>query len=113
MYLRTKYAWYILDMPSATYSPFFTGFWLQHRVLHLVVTAAMTNARITFDAFIASLKVTPETSDAIAIPIKILGRELTEDDVESDDVVSLHVLCSLHATLNMFLAESVPPRNFG
>jgi DNA (cytosine-5)-methyltransferase 1 len=89
MYLRTQHAWYILDMPSSTYSPFFSGFWLQHRILHLVVTAAMANTRITFDEFIASLKVTPETSDAIAVAIKVLGRELTENDVESDDVVSL------------------------
>jgi DNA (cytosine-5)-methyltransferase 1 len=94
MYLRTKYAWYILDMPSATYSPFFTGFWLQHRILHLVVTAAMTNSRITFDAFIASLQVTPESSDAIAIAMKVLGRELTEEDVQSDDVVSFMFVVS-------------------
>lgn len=88
MYLRTKYAWYILDSPSAIYSTFFTGFWLQHRILHLVVTAATANRRVTFDDFIDSLKVTPATSDAIAVAIKILGRELTEEDVESDDVVS-------------------------
>ena len=88
MYLRTEYAWYILDMPSAIYSPFFIDFWLQHRILHLVVTAAMANGRITFDRFIASLEVTPDTSDAIAIAIKMLGRELSQHDVESDDVVS-------------------------
>ena len=88
MYLRTKSAWYILDMPSVTYSPFFTGFWLQHRVLHLVVTAAITNARITYDAFIKSLKVTPDSSDAVAIAVKMLGRELVEDDIKSDEVVS-------------------------
>jgi len=44
--------------------------------------------RITFDGFIASLEVTPDTSDAIAIAIKMLGRELSQHDVESDDVVS-------------------------
>ena len=106
MYLRTKYAWYILDMPSSTYSPFFIDFWLQHRILHLAVTAAMANGRITYDAFVASLKVTPETSDAIAIAIKVLGRELTEDDVESDDVVRF-ALVLFHGQRS----EDVPGRN--
>lgn len=101
MYLRTKYAWYILDTPSAIYAAFFADFWLQHRILHLVVTAAIANGRITFDAFIGSLKVTPETSDAIAISIKMLGRELTQDDVESDDVVSIMSLSYLMLTLNV------------
>lgn len=89
MYLRTKYAWYILDTPSAKYSPFFDGFWLKHRMLHLVVSAAQENPRITYDQFVKSLKISAESSDAVALSMKILGRELTKDDVENDDVVSL------------------------
>jgi hypothetical protein len=55
----------------------------------------MTNSRITFDAFIASLKVTPESDDAVAIAMKVLGRELTEEDVQSDDIVSFMFVISL------------------
>lgn len=93
MYLRTKYAWYILDTPSALYSPFFDGFWLQHRILHLVVSASQENPRITYEQFIQSLKVSTDSSDAVALSMKFLGRELTKDDVDSDDVVSYFVTC--------------------
>lgn len=88
MYLRTQFAWYILDSPSSLYSSFFTPFWTQHRILHLVVTSSLDNRRITFDQFISSLQVTPLTSDSIAISMKMLGRELNKEDVESDEVVS-------------------------
>lgn len=88
MYLHTKFAWYILDTPSVMYSPFFNEFWLRHRMLHLVVSASQENPRITYDQFIRSLKISADSSDAVALSMKILGRELTKDDVESDDVVS-------------------------
>jgi DNA (cytosine-5)-methyltransferase 1 len=49
----------------------------------------MTNPRLTYEDFIDSLKIDSETPDSVAISLKIIGRELTEDDVQSDDVVSL------------------------
>lgn len=88
MYLRTKYAWYILDMPSVSYAPFHIGFWLQHRILHLIVSSAQADSRITYEKFLSSLKITPDSSDAVAISMKMLGRELDREDVESDVVVS-------------------------
>ena len=48
----------------------------------------MAEPNLTYNEFIESLKVTPETPDSIAISLKILGRELTVVDVESEDVVS-------------------------
>jgi hypothetical protein len=42
---------------------------------------------VTYSEFIESLKVTPESPDAVAMTVKILGRELTRDDIEADDVV--------------------------
>ena len=88
IYIRTEFAWYILDTPSSTYSPFFSSFWIQHRILHLIVSRSLTESRVTYPDFVDSLKVTPETPDSIAISVKIIGRELTEADVESDEVVS-------------------------
>lgn len=66
----------------------------------------MANRRITYDGFIRSLKITPRTSDAIAISIKILGRELTEEDVESDDVVSLMIVPLLAILTGFFKKKS-------
>lgn len=34
------------------------------------------------------LKVTPESADAVAIALKVLQRELNQEDVEADDIVS-------------------------
>lgn len=53
-----------------------------------MVSRSLTEPRVSYEDFIKSLKITPDTSDAIAISFKIIGRELTEADVESDDVVS-------------------------
>jgi DNA (cytosine-5)-methyltransferase 1 len=89
IYIRTGFAWYILDTPSDLYSPFFSPFWIQHRILHLIVSQSLENPRLTYETFISSLEVTPETPDSVAIAIKVIGRGLTESDVQSDDVVRI------------------------
>lgn len=89
IYILTQYAWYILDLPSPLYSPFYTHFWLKHRVLHLVVSSAISRPRLRYDDFICSLDVSPTSDDDVAVSLKILGRSITEDDVQSDDVVCI------------------------
>ena len=88
IYIRTKFAWYILDSPSPAYEPLFTPFYIQHRVLHLLVTVSLENPRITYDDFIDSLH--RETNENLTI-YTFLGRELTREDVESDTVVCLNL----------------------
>ncbi|EGO21115.1 hypothetical protein SERLADRAFT_417509 [Serpula lacrymans var. lacrymans S7.9] len=44
--------------------------------------------RLKCEDFVETLKITPTTPDDIAISIKILGRELRESDLLSDDVTS-------------------------
>jgi DNA (cytosine-5)-methyltransferase 1 len=92
IYIRTTYAWYILDIPSKSYFRYFERFWIQHRILHLVASTGLSksplyNPRVTYSEFMESLNVTPESPDAVAMTVKILGRELTRDDIEADDVV--------------------------
>ncbi|EMD38163.1 hypothetical protein CERSUDRAFT_122915 [Gelatoporia subvermispora B] len=79
MYLRTKYAWYILDTPADTYIPLYTGYWLKHRLAHLVASACFDDAEVTYEAFIASLKA-EESARAV------LGRSLREKDLDVNDV---------------------------
>jgi DNA (cytosine-5)-methyltransferase 1 len=97
IYILTQYAWYILDIPSPLYKPFHTSFWLKHRVLHLVVSSAISRPRLSYDDFIRSLDVSSASDDDVAVSQKILGRSITKDDVESDDVVCIfhHVLAFL------------------
>ena len=86
IYIRTAFAWYILDSPSAGYKPLFTLFYIQHRLLHLLVTRSLERPRITHDEFIDSL--CEETPENLAT-YTFLGRELTQEDLESDTVVCI------------------------
>ncbi|KAI0042682.1 hypothetical protein FA95DRAFT_1575568, partial [Auriscalpium vulgare] len=86
IYVETKHAWYILDKPSLEYAPLFMDLFIQHRMLHLLVTSASTNPRIQYDEFIKSLAVSAESSDAVALAVDVLGRELTEEDLELESV---------------------------
>ena len=95
IYIRTAFAWYILDTPSTIYSPFFSPFWIQHRILHLIVTQSWANPRLTYDTFIKSLEITPESPDSVAIAIKVIGRSLTESDVQSDNAVRINPIPGL------------------
>src|SRR5258708_35104625 len=85
IYLKTEYAWYIVDTPSKLYHPYFIGYWAKHRVLHLLVTSAMANSSITLAKFFRSPQV---KADATTIS-QMLGRPLVRDDMLSENIVSL------------------------
>src|SRR6266511_3450218 len=51
IYIKTEFAWYILGAPSRQYRTFVRPFWIKHRLLHLLVSAANKNARLTFEEF--------------------------------------------------------------
>jgi hypothetical protein len=83
IYLKTEYAWYIVDTPSKLYRPYFISFWLQHRVLHLLVTSALANSSITLAKF---FKLPQVKADALIIS-QMLGRPLVRDDMLSENTV--------------------------
>ena len=83
MYLKTEFAWYILDAPSKLYHTCFIDFWLKHRVLHLLVTSALANPSVTLSKFLRSREIKGDAS----VISKALGRPLSEDDVLSQDMV--------------------------
>lgn len=60
-------------------------------MLHLVVKAALRDARTSLAEFVASLEITENTPNSIAIAQKMLGRDLIAEDLKSDDVVSLYL----------------------
>lgn len=91
IYIRTRFSWYILDSPSAAYKPFFTSFYIQHRLLHLLVTTSLKEPRITYDQFVDSLH---RETDENLITYDFLGRELAREDLESD-TVSAYIISTL------------------
>lgn len=89
--MKTEFAWYILDAPSKPYKSYFTGFWLKHQVLHLLVTSALADPAITLAKFLQLPEVKGDTS-AIS---QILKRPLFKDDIFSEDTVRhfLSIVC--------------------
>ncbi len=83
MYLKTKYAWYILSAPSRPYRLYFSGFWLKHHILHLLVVSALADPFITLAKFLNSPDI---KGDTLAVS-QILEKPLTEDDILSEDMV--------------------------
>lgn len=57
-------------------------------MLHLVVVASINNSRITYPEFIAAIPQLDQAEDDGVSAASIMGRDLTEADMESDDVVS-------------------------
>jgi DNA (cytosine-5)-methyltransferase 1 len=92
IYIRTDFAWYILGLPSRQYIHLFRPYWLQHRILHLLVVAS-TDSRLTYEAFKDNIQKFDEAEDNIVTSLSILGRNLTTQDAESPDVVTI---LSLH-----------------
>src|ERR1700733_1478417 len=83
IYLKTEYAWYIIDTPSKLYHPYFIGFWVRHRVLHLLVTSSLANSSITLAKFFKS----PQVKADASIISQMLGRPLVLDDMLSENMV--------------------------
>ncbi|KAG0701495.1 hypothetical protein DFH29DRAFT_1000139 [Suillus ampliporus] len=88
LYILTNHAWYILDRPAQQYAPFFRGLWLMHRVTHLLVSMSLANPRLTYEDFISALHVSPDSPNEVSVALTIIGRELNENDVQSDDIKS-------------------------
>jgi DNA (cytosine-5)-methyltransferase 1 len=96
IYLKTEFAWYILDAPSELYHIYFVGFWLKHRVLHLLVTSALANPNITLAGFFQSPVVKEDASSIL----QVLGRLLSRDDILSEDIVR-KLICLYIITLTL------------
>ncbi|PCH37900.1 hypothetical protein WOLCODRAFT_161139, partial [Wolfiporia cocos MD-104 SS10] len=79
-------------------------------MLHLVTTASLNNPRIDYERFIASLRVTDRSTEATAIVLRMLRRELTQEDLESSDVQDyvcgiLETLCNENVQLQKALSR--------
>lgn len=115
IWLKTRYAWYILDMPSATYIPFYADFYKKHHVVCLVLSVALSDPRTTWTAFMDNVKAGQYVGFDPLFSL-ILGNPLTPADLELDDVKSylLGCLIDLKDTYGMKtkLAQSLLIKEF-
>ncbi|KDR81704.1 hypothetical protein GALMADRAFT_239835 [Galerina marginata CBS 339.88] len=84
IYIRTEFGWYILRQPSDFYVSYFVEFWIQQRLVHLLVNACIEDARITYQDFVENLQHLDQSDNAVATATVILGRELNEDDLKAE-----------------------------
>lgn len=87
MYIKTKFAWYILGFPSEQYRPFYKPFWIKHRLLHLLVVASNKNSRLTYKELKETVQDLDEAEESVVTSLSVMGRSLTERDLDSPDVV--------------------------
>ncbi|KAF5373890.1 hypothetical protein D9758_000794 [Tetrapyrgos nigripes] len=102
IYIRTRFAWYILASPSIVYTPFFLPFFVTHQICHLYLSNALVDPDLTLEDFLHNLpdQETP-TTDGFPTPDDLLGRPIVAKDVESDQTVAY--LCE---TLPTALSDS-------
>ncbi|KAJ6624492.1 S-adenosyl-L-methionine-dependent methyltransferase [Mycena sp. CBHHK59/15] len=81
VYIRTSHAWYILDSASVIYQPFCIAFAVRHRLTHEVISRSLSQPKLTYDAFVASLK-PPKHEEASTFGC----RHPDKSDLELDDV---------------------------
>lgn len=91
IYIRTEFAWYILGIPNSSYASFYTPFWIQHRILHILVAMSLENQRATYQDLVDNLK-EMDLDDSFPTARLLLGRDLRKIDIEADDVVSLTII---------------------
>jgi DNA (cytosine-5)-methyltransferase 1 len=89
IYVRTQFAWYILEIPCRQYDCVYAPFWIQHQMFHLILSAAMRNPDITYDEFVKSLVDVSQNQDSSPLAMEIIGRHVNETDFLEDDVVAL------------------------
>ncbi|KAJ6502172.1 S-adenosyl-L-methionine-dependent methyltransferase [Mycena sanguinolenta] len=90
IYIKTDYAWYLLDKPSTLYESFWQPLWLRHQLAHRVLTSSLNEPRMTMDQFIDRLN-----SEEREV--------LTEVAFKSDDVVAY-----ITGAIEQVLADDAP-----
>jgi hypothetical protein len=94
IWIKTCFAWYILDEPSQEYQRYYERTYIVHVFACLILQAIRDDPECTIEDFKLSLSVTSDSSTALVSAVRVLGRRLTVDDLFSPNIVcvfKLHV----------------------
>jgi DNA (cytosine-5)-methyltransferase 1 len=50
---------------------------------------AMANPRLTYEDFVAALRIVPDSPEEVSVAMSIIGRELDENDIQCDEIVCI------------------------
>jgi hypothetical protein len=111
IYVRTKFAWYILDTPSGEYRTFFARYFLLHRLVHSVASFAMREPHKSYDEFLADIESNDVAVDDLYDVKGVLLRPLCRNDYSNERNVCLEAVdCVLGLTT---FSESAPDQRPG
>ncbi|KAI0373036.1 S-adenosyl-L-methionine-dependent methyltransferase [Pilatotrama ljubarskyi] len=111
IYLRTKYAWYILLRPSPSYRRFYTAAWNQHRIVQGLLSTLTQDSRSSLSDVLKAINTAPDEGHPTRPAFDALAEPVFDEDLTSDDLVSylIHVLDRLqydHSSLYHKLVHS-------
>lgn len=109
IYLRTKHAWYILEIPSSHYRPLYANFWVKHSLAHLCVSAALQDEDITYDGFVSLLESGAVSHFLDYDPMEMVGQDLTAQDVNSSSSVRIIFPTAYVTEISSFTCSTSPP----
>ncbi|TFK54606.1 S-adenosyl-L-methionine-dependent methyltransferase [Heliocybe sulcata] len=84
VYIRTAYAWYILEIPSDKYKAYYTDFYVKHHIVCLVVSIALLDPETTLQGFLKALH-SGDFAKFDPLYHSIVGRRLLYEDWQLED----------------------------
>ncbi|TCD67280.1 hypothetical protein EIP91_000302 [Steccherinum ochraceum] len=108
VYIATEYAWYILDVPSAAYTPHYSSFWIGHHLFNLAVSLSTEDTLLDLPGFMEEIDALPAAaahSEQQSAAMLTIGRELSQADFAEQYVVGPSQFC-LSAASSLSLKQS-------
>lgn len=99
MYLRTKFAWYILRRPSTVYAPYYRQAWTLHHVVQGLLSTVNADYRASASDILCSLNSPPTDDDPLRPSYDNFAVRFEERDLTTDAVVSFYLLNLLKFSL--------------
>ncbi|PSR77615.1 hypothetical protein PHLCEN_2v7805 [Hermanssonia centrifuga] len=94
IYIRTKFAWYILRIPAKDYLLYYSPFWIKQQLFHQLLTSTFENRRLTYATFLETLEECEASDLADAIIGHRLGEEhFTCEETEAYIISTFNDLC--------------------
>ncbi|KAI8989795.1 S-adenosyl-L-methionine-dependent methyltransferase [Trametes punicea] len=88
IYLRTKFAWYILLRPSTSYTRFYRAAWKRHRLINMLFSALNEDTDASVSDVLRACNTPPPADDPLRSVFEDLAESAEEADLTTDDTVS-------------------------
>ncbi|KAI0362522.1 S-adenosyl-L-methionine-dependent methyltransferase [Trametes cingulata] len=88
IYLRTKFAWYILLRPSSSYQRYYATAWTRHRIVQALLSTLVQDPRASLQDVLNAIHTPPGEGHPTRPAFDSLAGPICEDDLTSDDLMA-------------------------